>query len=57
MPHKSKRRPLDVHGVSSPDLPVAQPAKFEFLISLRVAKALGTNAPAAMLTRADEVIE
>ena len=57
MSHKSERQPLPVHGVSSPDLPVEQPAKFEFLISLRVAEALGTNVPAAMLTRADEVVE
>jgi putative ABC transport system substrate-binding protein len=44
-------------GAKPGDLPVEQPTKFEFLISLRIAKALGREVPTAMLLRADEVVE
>ena len=44
-------------GSKPGDLPVEQPTKFEFLISLRAAKALGREVPPAMLSRADEVFE
>jgi putative tryptophan/tyrosine transport system substrate-binding protein len=44
-------------GAKPGDLPVELPTKFEFLISLRAAKALGRDVPAAMLSRADEVFE
>jgi ABC-type uncharacterized transport system substrate-binding protein len=44
-------------GTSPGDIPIYQPAKFEFLINMKAANAIGLTLPPALVLRADEVIE
>jgi putative ABC transport system substrate-binding protein len=57
MTHQFRRSDHVLRGDKPADLPVQAPTKYELVLNLKTAKALGLDVPPSLLARADEVIE
>jgi putative ABC transport system substrate-binding protein len=56
-PNSSRARNKLLRGAKPPDLPIQFPTKFDVVVNLKTAKALGLTIPESFLALADEVIE